>query len=102
MGIADFYLTLENFEQCAHALGAAEFVLKDKLLKYITTEVEVRDSDGSSAVESSSSDSSGTHFITSERIAVLDIQDSVLDIEGDLNRRWLRLDLANLRRAAGN
>ena len=74
MGIADFHMAISNFKRCAYSLCSAEEVLSSKVLPLLT--------EGCGGIYN-------------------DWRSGALEIEADLHRRWLRLEVTNLKRSVG-
>jgi hypothetical protein len=70
MGIADFHMATNQYKKCAYSLAASEAVLNEKVLPLLAGQ---------------------------ESFA--DWRTGVREIEADLHRRWLRLEINNLKRS---
>lgn len=84
-GIADFYLAMRQYNNCALALSSAESILK----KYAIPRILVADPAESSAIKKL--DSGNNNFVSGNINAA--------EIEADLSRRWAMLDVNVLRRS---
>jgi hypothetical protein len=70
MGIGDFYMTMNQYKSCAYALSSAEKILREKVLPFLSNQ------------ESFS-----------------DWRSEIREVEADLHRRWLRLEINNMKRS---